>query len=154
MKIAIFPGSFDPFTVGHESIVRRALTIVDKVVVGIGVNTLKKGFMSTDMRLKMIQDIFADEPRVEVSLYNGLTIHFAESVEADFILRGVRNAVDLDYETPIAHINRRISGLESLFILTQEEHSSISSSIVRDLLIHKADVSAFVPSNISIKDYL
>lgn len=154
MKIAIFPGSFDPFTVGHESIVRRALTIVDKVVVGIGVNTLKKGFMSTDMRLKMIQDVFADDPRVEVNLYNGLTIHFAESVEADFILRGVRNAVDLDYETPIAHINRRISGLESLFILTQEEHSSISSSIVRDLLIHKADVSAFVPSNISIKDYL
>lgn len=154
MKIAIFPGSFDPFTIGHESIVRRALSIVDKVVIGIGVNTVKKPFMPNENKLKMITDVFADEPRVEVEMYAGLTIDFAKQAKADFILRGVRNAVDLDYELPIAHINRKISSLESLFILTLEEHSSISSSIVRDLLIHKADVSAFLPSVIDIEDYL
>lgn len=154
MKIAIFPGSFDPFTIGHESIVRRALSIVDKVVIGIGVNTVKKPFMPNENKLKMIADVFADEPRVEVEMYAGLTIDFAKQAKADFILRGVRNAVDLDYELPIAHINRKISSLESLFILTLEEHSSISSSIVRDLLIHKADVSAFLPSVIDIEDYL
>lgn len=154
MKTAIFPGSFDPFTIGHESIVRRALTIVDKVVIGIGVNSLKKPFMPNDNKLRMIQDVFSDEDRVDVVLYSGLTIDFADKQQADFILRGVRNAVDLDYEMPIAHVNRKLSSLESLFILTLEEHSSISSSIVRDLLIHKADVSSFVPSMINIEDYL
>lgn len=154
MKIAIFPGSFDPFTIGHESIVRRALSLVDRVVIGVGSNTSKQSYFTLEQRLQMIADVFAGTEQVEVKSYSGLTIDFAKEVRADFILRGVRNATDFSYEQPLAQVNRKLSGLESLFLLTLEEHSSISSSIVRDLLIHKSDVKAFVPQNIDINNYL
>jgi len=154
MKIAIFPGTFDPFTVGHESIVRRALPMVDKLIIAIGVNSQKNPLISVENRERMIQKVFVDEPKVSVDHYHGLTMDFAKEVGARTILRGVRNAMDFEYESSIARINWKRSGVDTMFLLTLEEHSSISSSIVRDLLIYEADVSDFLPKNIDIKDYL
>lgn len=154
MKIAIFPGSFDPFTVGHESIVRRALPMVDKLIVAIGVNSMKNPLIKVDKRLQMINDIFADEEKVEVSSYSGLTMDFAKEVGAQTIVRGVRNAQDFEYESAIARINMKLSGVDSIFMLTLEEHSSISSSIVRELLNYGVDVTQFIPANVDIKNYL
>lgn len=154
MKKAIFPGTFDPFTVGHESIVRRALPMVDKLIVAIGVNSLKKPLISVENRKKMIAKVFANDAKVEVVHYSGLTMDFAKEVGARTILRGVRNAMDFEYESSIARINWKKSGIDSMFLLTLEEHSSISSSIVRDLMIYKADVSDLLPQSIDINDYL
>lgn len=154
MKTVIFPGTFDPFTVGHESIVRRALPMVDKLIVAVGVNSQKNPLISVENRLKMIAKIFEDAPQVEVLHYAGLTMDFAKEVGAQSILRGVRNALDFEYESSIARINWKKSGIDSMFLLTLEEHSSISSSIVRDLMIHHADVSEFIPSNVQLEDYL
>lgn len=154
MRIAIFPGTFDPFTVGHQSIVERALPLVDRMIVAVGVNTQKKPLITVDKRLQMIDDIFADEPKVEVKSYSGLTMDFAKEVGATTIVRGVRNALDFEYESSIARVNYKISGVDSVFLLTLEEHSSISSTIVRDLLIHGGDVSDFIPSNVDVKTYL
>lgn len=154
MRTILFPGTFDPFTIGHESIVRRALPMVDKVIVAIGVNSLKSPFISVEKRQQMIADVFAADSKVEVVTYGGLTMDFAKEVGADMILRGVRNALDFEYESSIARINYKLTGIDSLFLLTLEEHSSISSSIVRDLLIHRGDVSEFIPNNVNIKDYL
>lgn len=154
MKRAIFPGTFDPFTVGHESIVRRALPMVDKLIIAIGVNSQKNPLISVDNRVKMIAKVFENDEKVEVKSYSGLTMDFAQEVGAHTILRGVRNALDFEYESSIARINWKKSGVDSMFLLTLEEHSSISSSIVRDLMIHKADVSEFIPANVSIEDYL
>lgn len=154
MKIAIFPGTFDPFTIGHESIVRRALPMVDKLIIAIGVNSLKNPLISVENREKMIAKVFAEDEKVEVARYSGLTMDFAKEVGAKTILRGVRNAMDFEYESSIARINWKKSGIDSMFLLTLEEHSSISSSIVRDLMIHRADVSDLLPQSIDIKDYL
>lgn len=154
MRTAIFPGTFDPFTVGHQSIVERALPLVDRMIVAVGVNSQKKPLISVEKRLKMIADIFANEPKVEVMTYKGLTMDFAKEMNAQIILRGVRNALDFEYESSIARINFKLSGIDSMFLLTHEEHSSISSSIVRDLLIHGGNVKEFIPSNVDINDYL
>lgn len=154
MKTAIFPGTFDPFTVGHQSIVERALPLVDRVIVAVGLNSQKKPLISVEKRLEMIEAVFVDEPKVEVMSYSGLTMDFAKEMNAQTILRGVRNALDFEYESSIARINYKISGIDSMFLLTLEEHSSISSTIVRDLMIHGADVSDFIPSNVDINTYL
>lgn len=154
MRIAIFPGTFDPFTVGHQSIVERALPLVDRLIIAVGVNTLKKPLISVENRLKMIDDIFANEEKVDVQSYTGLTMDYAKEVGATTIVRGVRNALDFEYESSIARVNYKISGIDSVFLLTLEEHSSISSTIVRDLLIHGGDVTDFIPSNVDIKTYL
>lgn len=154
MKIVLFPGTFDPFTVGHESIVRRALPMVDKLIIAIGMNSQKKPLISVENRVKMIAKVFADDVEVEVTHYSGLTMDFAKAKGAATILRGVRNALDFEYESSIARVNWKLSGVDSMFLLTLEEHSSISSSIVRDLMIHQADVSQFIPSNVRIEDYL
>lgn len=154
MRVAIFPGTFDPFTVGHQSIVERALPMVDRMIIAIGVNSQKKPLISVDKRMQMIADIFADQDKVEVMSYSGLTMDFAKKVGATTIVRGVRNALDFEYESSIARINYKISGIDSVFLLTLEEHSSISSSIVRDLMIHGGDVTDFIPSNVDVKDYL
>lgn len=154
MKRAIFPGTFDPFTVGHQSIVKRALPLVNELVIGIGVNTRKTPLISIENRVKMIRDVFADEKRIRVVSYEGLTMDFAKEVNAKVIIRGVRNALDFEYESAIARVNWKMSEIDSLFILTHEEHSSISSSIVRDLLTYGGDVSELIPSNVDIKDYL
>ncbi len=150
----LFPGTFDPFTLGHEAIVRRALPMATHLIVAVGFNVQKKSLMTVDKRLEMIRAVFANEPKVEALSYNGLTMEFAKEVGAQLILRGVRNALDFEYESAIAQVNWKMSGIDTLFLLPLEEHSSISSSIVRELLLHHADVSAFLPQNVDIKNYL
>lgn len=149
-RIALFPGSFDPFTIGHESIVRRGLDIVDEIVIAIGVNNSKQSYFSLERRMEMLVDLFKDEPRVSVESYDSLTVDFAQKVGAKFILRGIRSVSDFEFEMSIADVNRKISGIETLILFTDPEFSSISSSIVRDLLKYNHDVSALVPKGMEL----
>lgn len=146
-RIAIFPGSFNPFTIGHKSIVDRAMPLFDRIIVAIGVNE-SKGEVDPDDLARRIRDIavlYADEPSVEVYSYEGLTVDFAQEMGAQFILRGVRSLADFEYERTLADINRRISGLETVLLYTLPEHSSISSSVVRELAHYGVDTSEFLP---------
>lgn len=155
MKIALFPGSFDPFTIGHEAIVRRALTIFDTVIVGVGINTNKKGFLSPINRVCLIEDTFSNEPRVLVKQYEGLTIEFCEAQRATHIIRGLRNSEDLEFERAIEALNKRIAPkIETLYLLTEAEHLHISSSAVRELYNFNSDVSCLLPKGIKIDNYL
>jgi pantetheine-phosphate adenylyltransferase len=151
MKRAIFPGTFDPFTVGHYSIVNRSLSIVDEVVIGIGVNENKKTYFPIEDRVEMICDLFKDEMRVRVQSYKGLTIDFADEVSADCILRGIRTVHDFEYEETIADINRMMSGIETILLFTEPELTCVSSSVVRELLEFKKDVSRFLPQGMKLK---
>lgn len=145
-RIAIFPGSFDPFTVGHESIVRRALPLFDKIIISIGFNAEKRHFFSIEKRLKWIRETFKDEPKIDVETFKGLTVEYCSLKKADFILRGLRTAADFEYERAIAQINKKMStNLESIFLLTTPEHTMITSTIVRDIIRNNGDVSQFVP---------
>lgn len=150
MKRAIFPGSFDPFTLGHHSIVKRTLAFVDEVIVGIGFNEGKKGFLPLEKRVEMIRSLYADEPRVKVLPYSGLTVDFAREQEAGVIVRGIRSVKDFEYEESIADINRKLSGIETVFLFTEPELSSVSSSVVRELVHYGKDVSAFLPEGMEI----
>lgn len=149
-KIAIFPGTFDPFTIGHESIVRRGLEIVDKIIIAIGINDSKKTYFPIDKRVEMIRLLYSNEPRVEIEIYENLTVAFAKEVDAKFILRGIRSVVDFEYEKTIADVNRTISGIETLVLFTEPELSSINSSHVRELLRYNYDVSAFIPEGMKL----
>ena len=150
MKKAIFPGSFDPFTLGHHSIVKRALAFMDEVIIGIGINEGKRCLMSVEKRLESIRKIYADEPRVKVIAYSGLTVDFAQEQGAGIILRGIRTVKDFEYEEGIADINRKLSGIETVFLFTEPEYSAISSSVVRELLHYGKDVSSFLPKGIEV----
>lgn len=150
MKRAIFPGTFDPFTLGHASLVRRGLNVVDEVIISIGVNDNKKSFFSLDERILMIKKLYANEPRVYVESYNSLTVDFAKKMNAEFIIRGIRSINDFEYEKTIADINRNISGIETLVLFTEPELTHISSTIVRELLRYKHDISKFVPNELGI----
>ena len=150
MKIAIFPGSFDPFTLGHHSIVKRALGFMDEVIIGIGINESKRGFLSVEKRVDSIQKLYADEPRVKVVAYSGLTVDFAQEQKAEFIVRGIRSVKDFEYEESIADINRKLSGIETIFLFTEPDLASVSSSVVRELLHYGKDVSAFLPEGMEI----
>ena len=150
MKIAIFPGSFDPFTLGHHSIVKRALGFMDEVIIGIGINESKRGFLSVEKRVDSIQKLYADEPRVKVMAYSGLTVDFAQEQKAEFIVRGIRSVKDFEYEESIADINRKLSGIETIFLFTEPDLASVSSSVVRELLHYGKDVSAFLPEGMEI----
>ena len=150
MKKAIFPGSFDPFTLGHHSIVKRALTFMDEVIIGIGINESKQSMLDVEKRLEGIKKLYADEPRVKVCAYTGLTVDFAHEQEAKVIIRGIRTVKDFEYEEGIADINRKLSGIETVFLFTEPEYSAISSSIVRELLHYGKDVSAFLPQGMKI----
>ena len=150
MKKAIFPGTFDPFTLGHHSIVKRTLAFVDEVIVGIGFNEGKKGFLPLEKRVEMIRALYADEPRVKVLPYSGLTVDFAREQGADMIVRGIRSVKDFEYEESIADINRKLSGIETVFLFTEPELSSVSSSVVRELVHYGKDVSAFLPEGMKI----
>ncbi len=144
-RIAIFPGSFDPFTIGHHSIVERALPLFDKIVVAVGMNSGKHSLLSDIERLEAIRRLYASEPRVEVITYSGLTVEAAEQCGAHFILRGVRTVKDFEYEKTLADVNRRIIGLETVLLYTLPEYGSISSSIVRELISFGRDVSDLLP---------
>ncbi len=152
-KIAVFPGSFDPFTVGHESVVRRSLTIFDEIIIAIGLNTNKKGYYPLENRLSWIKEVFEDEPNVKVVRYRGLTVDFCKSVDARFLLRGLRTAADFEYERAIAQVNKAMNaGIESVFMLTSPEHTYVNSSIVRDILRHKGNARKFLPGKDSLKE--
>ena len=150
MKKAIFPGSFDPFTLGHHSIVKRALGFMDEVIIGIGINESKRGFLSVEKRVDSIQRLYADEPRVKVMAYNGLTVDFAQEQKAEFIVRGIRSVKDFEYEESIADINRKLGGIETIFLFTEPDLASVSSSVVRELLHYGKDVSVFLPEGMEI----
>lgn len=150
MKRAIFPGTFDPFTVGHYSIVMRGLTFFDEIVIGIGLNQAKKTLFSVEKRLDLITQAFKDEPRVKIASYNSLTVDFAKSVEADYILRGLRSVGDFEYERTVADANRKLTGIETVILFTEAEYSYISSTVARDLISYGKDISAFLPPNVKI----
>jgi len=153
-KIAIFPGTFDPFTLGHLSLVERGLNLVDEIVIAIGINLNKKSFFSLEQRMEMISSLFESNPRVKIKSYEGLTTDFTEECGAGFILRGIRSINDFEYEKNIADVNREISGIETFFLFTEPKYTHISSSIVRELLTYGKPVAAFVPAELKIENYI
>ncbi len=150
-RIAIFPGSFDPFTVGHESVVQRALPMYDKIYIMIGCNSKKLSFFPIESRIEWIKKTFENQPKVEVQTHSGLTVDFAKEVGANFILRGLRTSSDFEYERAIAQMNKKLHPeIETVFLLTMPEHTPINSSIVREIFAHNGNISEFIPS--ALKD--
>ncbi len=149
MRRAIFPGSFDPITKGHYDIIKRGITLFDEVIVAIGINSEKKYHFSLEERKKFIEDAFIGEPKVKVISYTGLTIDLCKLEKAHFILRGLRNPADFEFEKAIAHANRKLSKIETVFLLTSASTSFISSSIVRDILRNGGDITSLVPESVS-----
>lgn len=150
MRRAIFPGTFDPFTIGHYSIVTRALTFMDEVTIGIGINENKNTYLPIEKRVEMIQKLYKNEPRIKVMSYDCLTIDFAQQVDAQFIVRGIRTVKDFEYEETIADINRKLAGIETILLFTEPELTCISSTIVRELLSYNKDISMFIPEGMEI----
>ncbi len=150
MKKAIFPGTFDPFTIGHYSVVKRALTFMDELVIGIGINEGKRTRFSTEKRVEMVRRLYANEPRIQVESYNDLTIDFASRMGAQFIVRGIRTVKDFEYEETIADINRKLAGIETILLFTEPELTSVSSSTVRELLSYGKDISRFIPEGMIV----
>jgi len=149
-KLAIFPGSFDPFTVGHEDVVKRGLSLFENIVIAVGYNANKRDHFPLDDRMQWIRDVFANDPRVSVEKYEGLTVDFAKEIGATHILRGIRTSADFEYERAIAQVNKAMSNIDSVFLLTTPEHTPVNSSIVRDILKHGGDASMFLPDQIKI----
>ena len=145
LKTAVFPGSFDPFTTGHDAIVRRALAVFDRIVIGVGVNIGKKYMYSADKRVEDIARLYASEPRIEVKAYSDLAVDFAHREGARFIIKGVRSVKDFEYEREQADINLKIGGVDTLILFSEPQYSSISSSMVRELMHFGRDVSEFLP---------
>lgn len=151
MKIAVFPGSFDPITVGHVDLVRRALPLFDKIIVAVGINSTKKYLFSLEQRMEWLRQVFAQYPQIEVGSFEKLTAHYCQRVGARFLLRGLRNASDFDYEKTISQLNHIVGdGIETVFLISQPEFSHISSTIVREIIVGGADVTPFIPSEIHI----
>jgi pantetheine-phosphate adenylyltransferase len=152
IKIAVFPGSFDPFTIGHESVVRRALDMFDKVIIGIGLNTTKIRFISIEKSTEGIKKVFADTAgRVEVKVFKGLTVDFCRKENSRYILRGLRTAADFEYERAIAQTNKAMyPEIETVFLLTLPQHTHVNSSIIREIIKQGGDVSQFVPKNYNL----
>lgn len=150
MSKALFAGTFDPFTLGHKSIVDRTLSVADEIIIAIGVNPNKQTMFTLDERIIYINKVFADNPRIIVTHYEGLTTDFAQSIGADFLVRGVRYVKDFEYERQIADVNRQISGIETFLLFTEEQYANISSSIIRELISYGKDVTQFLPLPISI----
>ena len=150
MKRAIFPGSFDPITLGHYDIIKRGVQLFDEVIVAIGVNADKKYMFSLEQRMQFISDAFKDEPKVTVVSYKGLTVDFCKKNKVKFILRGLRNPADFEFEKAIAHTNRDLAPIETVFLLTSAKTSYIASSIVRDVIRNDGDFSKLVPSSVKL----
>jgi len=151
MKRALFPGSFDPITLGHYDIIKRGVHLFDEVVVAIGINSEKNYMFSIEDRQRFIVETFKDEPKVKVATYEGLTIDFCKKIQAQFILRGLRNPADFEFEKAIAHTNRKLSKIETVFLLTAARTSYISSSIVREVIRNHGDYTVLVPESVVIK---
>jgi pantetheine-phosphate adenylyltransferase len=150
-RITVFPGSFDPIHRGHESIIRRALNLFDKVIVAIGDNAEKTSFYPLEQRLRWLQTIFDREPKIEIVSYSGLTVDFCQKSGANFILRGLRTAADFEFERGIGQMNRlMVPGIETVFLLCEPEYTSLSSSIIREIIRNGGDVKQFVPEGVNI----
>jgi pantetheine-phosphate adenylyltransferase len=159
-KIAVFPGSFDPITIGHESIVRRAFSLVDEIIVAVGYNITKKGYFPLELRLKWINQVFENDPNVSVDHFEGLTVDYCKKVNARYILRGLRTSADFEYERAINQVNMIMyPEIEVIFLLSKPEFTPVNSSIVRDIIRYGGDASRFLPDSpdlksFNIRDYL
>jgi len=151
MRRALFPGSFDPITLGHLDIIKRGVKLFDEVIVAIGVNPEKKYMFSLEDRKRFLEETFKDEPKVKIMTYKGLTIDFCKEINAQFILRGLRNPADFEFEKAIAHTNRKLSKIETVFLLTAARTSYISSSIVREVIRNNGDYTVLVPDSVRVK---
>ena len=151
MKKAIFPGSFDPITSGHYDVIKRGAKLFDELIIAIGINADKKYMFSLEERKKFIEDCFKDEPSIKVVTYKGLTVDFCQKNDVDFILRGLRNPADFEFEKAIAHTNRDLAPIETVFLLTAAKTSYISSSIVRDVIRNNGDYTKLVPKSVRVK---
>jgi pantetheine-phosphate adenylyltransferase len=146
MKIALFPGSFDPITKAHVDIVKRSVSLFDKLYIGIGANSTKNYLLTIEQRQQMLRAVFAFEPKIHIVAYDGLTVDFCKSIDASYMIRGIRTVSDFEYEKAIAQMNHALApDIESIFIVSKPGYSSISSTIVREILRHKGDVSQFIP---------
>jgi pantetheine-phosphate adenylyltransferase len=146
MKIALFPGSFDPVTKAHVDILKRSLPLFDKVIIGIGLNSTKSAYLTIEKRKEMLRAVFADEPKVEVQTYEGLTVEFCKKIKSNYMIRGIRTVSDFEYEKAIAQMNHAlVPEIESIFIVSKPGYSSISSTIVRDIMRNNGDVKQFIP---------
>lgn len=146
MTKALFPGSFDPFTKGHQSIVERGLKFFDEIIIGVGINSTKKYYFSTEERIQMISELFSGQDKVSVVGFQGLTVNFCKEIKANFLLRGLRNGADFEYEKNIAFTNEMLArDIQTVFLLTEQKYAAISSTILREILNNKGDVSEFVP---------
>ncbi len=151
MKIAVFPGSFDPITIGHVSLIRRAMPLFDKIVIGIGINTSKNKLFPLAQRVEWINRVFVDEDKIEVQEFDGLTVDFCKKIGAKHIIRGLRNASDFDYEKTIAQLNHELNGeIETVFLMSRPRYSHISSTIVREIIRVKGDASSLVPKQVTL----
>jgi pantetheine-phosphate adenylyltransferase len=149
-KIAVFPGSFDPITRGHESIIRRALPLFDEIIIALGENVEKKSYFPLDDRLEWLKKVFSDEPKIRVMKYSGLTVDFCRKINAGYILRGLRTSADFEFERTIGLMNKAIfPGIETVFLLSAPEYAALSSSVIRDILKNGGDASNFVPDKIA-----
>ena len=151
MRKAIFPGSFDPITLGHEDIIRRGITLFDEIVIAIGINAEKKYMFSLEERKQFLEETFKNQPKVSIITYEGLTIDLCKKINANFILRGLRNPADFEFEKAIAHTNRKMSKIETVFLLTAAKTSYISSSIVRDVIRNNGQYELLVPDAVKVK---
>lgn len=151
MKIAVFPGSFDPITSGHVDLVRRSLPLFDELIVAIGINSQKKYLFSLEQRMAWLEKVFKNEPKVKVGSFQGLTAHYCKKIGAKYLIRGLRNASDFDYEKTISQLNHIVGeGIETTFLISQPEYSHISSTIVREIIKGGGDASVFLPKEIEI----
>jgi len=154
-KVAVFPGSFDPITIGHENIVLRALDLFDQIIVAIGIHSTKQPLLKIEARVKMVSKVFNSYDNVGVDSYEGLTVDYCRKVNATHMLRGIRTSADFEYERAIAQINKKmLPTVESIFLLTSPEHTPINSTIIRDIIRNGGDASQFLPAGIDIKKYL
>ena len=149
-RIAVFPGSFDPITTGHVDLLKRAAPMFDKIIVAIGENSSKKYLFDLDQRRQWIEEVIAGEPKLEVDTYEGLTVHYCQKMNAKYILRGLRNASDFDYEKTISQLNYLIGQIESFFLISRPEYSHISSTIVREIIKGNGDASKLLPPQVKL----
>jgi len=150
MKCAVFPGSFDPITLGHLDIIERSIPLFDEIIIGVGTNSEKKYMFPLNKRMAFIEETFSEYKSISVVKYQGLTIEFCKKVQANFILRGLRNPADFEFEKAIAHTNRKLSGIETVFLLTSAKTSFISSSIVREIISNRGDYTQLVPPTVRV----